>query len=68
MFVLPDSLTISMTAIPLALKKPVRVTATIQAALAVSLQAQAEREGRSLSNLIAHILEQHIRSTELDRP
>jgi hypothetical protein len=68
MFVLSDPLTVPMTTIPLALKNPVRVTTTIRAALAASLQAQAEREGRSLSNLIAHILEQHIGTTESDRP
>lgn len=44
-------------AIPLAVKNPVRVTTTLRAALADALQKQAEREDRSLSNLIAHILE-----------
>ena len=68
MFVLSDPLTVPMTTIPLALKNPVRVTTTIRAALAASLQAQAEREGRSLSNLIAHILEQHFGAKESDRP
>jgi hypothetical protein len=47
-----------MTTIPLAVKNPVRVTTTLRAALAAALQKQAEREDRSLSNLIAHILEQ----------
>lgn len=57
-FVLSDPLTVPMTTIPLAVKNPVRVTTTLRAALAAALQKQAEREDRSLSNLIAHILEQ----------
>lgn len=38
-------------------RKPARVTATLPWVLAQRLQERADVEGRSLSNLIAHLLE-----------
>jgi hypothetical protein len=38
-------------------RKPQRVTATMSWSLHNRLQARADEEGRSLSNLIAHLLE-----------
>ncbi len=38
-------------------RKPERVTITIHWALRQKLQARADEEGRSLSNLLAHLLE-----------
>jgi hypothetical protein len=38
-------------------RKPGRVTITIPWALRQSLQERADEEGRSLSNLLAHLLE-----------
>lgn len=38
-------------------RKPTRVTATLNWALHQRLQERADREGRSLSNLIGHLLE-----------
>jgi macrodomain Ter protein organizer (MatP/YcbG family) len=39
------------------LRKPQRVTITLNWALRQRLQARADEEGRSLSNLLAHLLE-----------
>jgi hypothetical protein len=38
-------------------RKPTRVTATLNWGLHQSLQERADREGRSLSNLIGYLLE-----------
>jgi hypothetical protein len=38
-------------------RKPERVTITIHWSLRQKLQARADEEGRSLSNLLAHLLE-----------
>jgi len=58
-FVYPAPTGLSSPAAPLALlqRKPQRVTATINWQLHQRLQARADLEGRSLSNLIAHLLE-----------
>jgi hypothetical protein len=42
---------------PLLHRKPGRVTITLPWGLRQSLQARADEEGRSLSNLLAHLLE-----------
>ena len=49
----------SAAALPLDLlrRRPVRVTSTLNWALHQRLQERADYEGRSLSNLCAHILE-----------
>jgi hypothetical protein len=39
------------------LRKPARVTITVNWALRQKLQERADYEGRSLSNLLAHLLE-----------
>jgi macrodomain Ter protein organizer (MatP/YcbG family) len=39
------------------LRKPQRVTITLNWALRQRLQSRADEEGRSLSNLLAHLLE-----------
>jgi hypothetical protein len=46
-----------VTASELLRRKPLRVTATLPWHLAQNLQKRADLEGRSLSNLIAHLLE-----------
>jgi hypothetical protein len=38
-------------------RKPTRISATLPWQLAQRLQGRADEEGRSLSNLIAHLLE-----------
>lgn len=43
-------------------RKPVRVTFTSCWSLHQSLQKRADAEGRSLSNLIAHLLENSVNS------
>jgi hypothetical protein len=45
--------------VPEALRKPVRITATIPWATHDKLARQSLSEGRSFSNLVAFILERH---------
>ena len=49
----------SASALPLDLlrRRPVRVTSTLNWALHQRLQERADYEGRSLSNLVSHLLE-----------
>jgi hypothetical protein len=50
-----------LESIPVAQRKPLRVTATLPAVVAAWLIKQATMQGRSVSNLIAHIVEHAMR-------
>lgn len=56
----PTQPTASERPAPILLRKPVRVSATIPWQLHQDLQRRADAEGRSLSNLIANLLEMAI--------
>jgi len=54
---------IALPAFELARRSPKRVCATLPWALHCQLRDRADIEGRSLSNLVAHLLEAGIKST-----
>lgn len=53
--------------IPVAQRKPLRITSTFPAAVAAWLSKEATTQGRSVSNLIAHLIEVAMRR-ELEDP
>jgi len=54
---------IALPAFELARRSPKRVCATLPWALHCQLRDRADLEGKSLSNLVAHLLEAGIKST-----
>lgn len=61
----PGAGTIAVPAFELARRSPQRITATLPWALHCQLRDRADIEVRSLSNLVAHLLEVGIKSTGL---
>jgi hypothetical protein len=55
----------AVPAFELARRSPQRITATLPWRLHCQLRDRADIEGRSLSNLVAHLLEAGIKSTGL---
>jgi hypothetical protein len=53
--------------IPVAQRKPLRVTSTLPAVVAAWLINQATIQGRSISNLIAHLIEASMRREIAER-
>lgn len=49
--------TMELATLPLAARKPVRLSITIPHGLYLRIEQQASYEGRSMSNLAAHLLE-----------
>ena len=58
----PGAGSIGLSAIDLARRSPQRITATLPWHLHCQLRERADYEGRSLSNLIANLLEASIRA------
>jgi hypothetical protein len=58
----PGTGSIGVSAIDLARRSPQRITATLPWHLHCQLRERADYEGRSLSNLVANLLEASIRS------